>query len=52
MIEPGGIVAKCPDCLEWMTRCPTCDEIFCPRCGLTEIEIEKRIEKTIEESEF
>lgn len=51
MSELIGTVAKCPDCLEWLTRCPTCDELFCPRCGLTEIDIEQRAEKNIEESE-
>jgi predicted RNA-binding Zn-ribbon protein involved in translation (DUF1610 family) len=49
MKKKSGIVGKCPDCLEWLTRCPTCDELFCPRCGMTEIEAE---EKASEENNF
>jgi uncharacterized Zn finger protein (UPF0148 family) len=51
MTAAKGIVGKCPDCLAWLVRCPTCDEYFCPTCGITELEIEVREEENEKQDE-
>jgi hypothetical protein len=36
---------KCPNCLEWLVKCPCCDEEFCPTCQLTKSELEEEMEE-------
>jgi len=33
---------QCPDCYEYFTKCPCCDTWFCPKCEMTEEELEER----------